>query len=75
VYGGAEHMRWAYPNGDWVEVVATVFECAVIGGELEATGDETIELAFFALDELPPLDPHYPVDLLAHRGPEAWFQQ
>lgn len=73
VVGGAEHMRFTYPNGDRIEVVATVFACRVIGGTLGADGDETLALEYFEPSALPPIFPHYPAELLAHVGPGAWF--
>jgi len=74
VYAGAANMRWTYPNGDAIEVVSSVFQCSVIGGELSTSGDETVELGWHHLDSLPELSPQYPVELLKHRGPDGWFQ-
>ena len=73
VVGGTEHMRFTYPNGDQIEVVATVFACRVEGGTLGLAGEETVELEYFDLASLPPIFPHYPVEILSHTGAGAWF--
>ena len=73
VLGGLQHMRFTYPNGDQIEVVATLFACRVLGGRLRAEGEETLALDYFDLASLPPLFPPYPHALLAHTGPGAWF--
>ena len=48
-------MRVRYPNGDEVEYVTSVFECAVRGGALRADGVEVSEVRFFAPGEIPAL--------------------
>ncbi len=58
VYSGSE-FRFAYPNGDQVNVVSALFECSVAGGQLQADGDESLEVRFFAPDALPPLLPRH----------------
>lgn len=54
VWGGPE-CRVTYPNGDLVEYVVTVFDCAALGGELIDSGDETLELRWFAPEDVPPV--------------------
>ncbi len=73
VVGGARDMRFTYPNGDQVEVVATVFACRVIGGSLRCDGDETLALEYFEPGALPPVFPHFPLEVLDHAGDSAWF--
>jgi 8-oxo-dGTP pyrophosphatase MutT (NUDIX family) len=46
-----------YPHGDEVHVVNATFECRVIGGRICPDGLETLEVAYFQLDALPPLHP------------------
>jgi 8-oxo-dGTP pyrophosphatase MutT (NUDIX family) len=46
-----------YPNGDHVQYVGTAFLCRVIGGHLHVADDESLELRYFGLDELPDLPP------------------
>jgi 8-oxo-dGTP pyrophosphatase MutT (NUDIX family) len=52
VYGGPPCLV-TYPNGDRTIYVMTVFECAVVGGELRAESDETSDAQFVAADEFP----------------------
>jgi 8-oxo-dGTP pyrophosphatase MutT (NUDIX family) len=51
VYGG-DNFRVRYENGDVVEYVMTVFECAVVSGTLRPDGEETLAVRFFELGEL-----------------------
>jgi 8-oxo-dGTP diphosphatase len=44
-----------YPNGDRVCYVSTCFVCEVIGGELQPQDDESLELRYFSVNELPEL--------------------
>ncbi len=46
VYGGP-NFRVHYQNGDEVAYVMTVFEGLIIGGNLQADGQETLETRFF----------------------------
>lgn len=46
-----------YPNGHQVRYVGTVFLCRLLGGELHVADDESLELRYFAVDELPELLP------------------
>lgn len=48
----ANHQIVAYPDGNVIHYVSSVFECAVRGGTL-ACGAESLELGFFAPDALP----------------------
>ena len=51
VYGGPA-CRVSYPNGDRTEYVMTAFECAVRGGTLQTTTDETSAAAYVGGEEL-----------------------
>ncbi|MBH5316813.1 NUDIX hydrolase [Paenibacillus sp. GSMTC-2017] len=44
-----------YPNGDKAQTITFFFQCKAIEGELKTDGDETLELAFFPVTNLPPL--------------------
>ncbi|MDR1629783.1 MAG: NUDIX hydrolase [Oscillospiraceae bacterium] len=44
-----------YPNGDQAQPIVQFFLCDVIGGTLNASDEETSELAFFDLNEAPEL--------------------
>jgi 8-oxo-dGTP pyrophosphatase MutT (NUDIX family) len=45
----------AYPNGDQVQFLDLCFRCRPLRGEARVNDDESLEVAWFALDELPPL--------------------
>ena len=64
-----------YPNGDRFSAVVTTFRCTPLGGEAHAADDESLEVGWFAPDDLPPLsDTHRArlAEALADR-PEAVF--
>ena len=58
VYSGHD-FNFTYPNGDQVKAVSTLFECRIAGGALKADGLESLEVRFFAPDDLPPLEPRH----------------
>ncbi|MEQ1502405.1 MAG: NUDIX domain-containing protein [Myxococcota bacterium] len=47
-----------YANGDRMVYVGMVFACRVVGGTLAIGDDESLEVAFFPPDGLPPLPDH-----------------
>lgn len=47
------HPVTTYPNGDVAQAIVTLFECAIVGGELEGLDGESLELRFFPPDDLP----------------------
>jgi ADP-ribose pyrophosphatase YjhB (NUDIX family) len=49
----ANHQVVTYPDGNVIHYVSSVFECAVRGGTLTCC-EESLELAFFPPDALPP---------------------
>jgi ADP-ribose pyrophosphatase YjhB (NUDIX family) len=51
VFGGPEY-RITYRNGDDAMWVVTVFEARIAGGEPRAGDDETIDVGWFAPDEI-----------------------
>ena len=54
VYGGPE-LHGSYPNQDEVQLIAIVFACRVVDGELTIDHDtESLEVAYFAPDAIPP---------------------
>lgn len=53
-YGDPSFGR-AYTNGDYVQPVVAFFEARIVGGELHTDSPETLDLAYFALDDLPPM--------------------
>lgn len=46
-----------YPNGHQVQYVGISFLCRVVGGRLHVADDESLDVRFFAIDELPDLRP------------------
>ena len=44
-----------YPNGDRAHSISIVYELKVIGGKIYCDSDETLELRFFPLNDMPPL--------------------
>jgi ADP-ribose pyrophosphatase YjhB (NUDIX family) len=53
VYSDPAYQHVTYPNGDQVQFMSASFECRVVGGVLAADGDESLEVAFFAPNNLP----------------------
>jgi len=81
VFGGPL-FRAAYSNGDQISFVSTVFAARPLGGMLKHDGEETLEVRYFARDELPalPTKRHVPPVLAlaydgaapAHFEPPTW---
>ncbi|MBI3733415.1 MAG: NUDIX domain-containing protein, partial [Chloroflexi bacterium] len=46
-----------YPNGDQMQLFITFFECRVVGGALQKQESEVLDIGWFALDDLPPMQP------------------
>jgi 8-oxo-dGTP pyrophosphatase MutT (NUDIX family) len=49
---GGPQFRLSYPNGDLVSYVSIVFDARVVGGQPQADGEETSEVAWFSVPEL-----------------------
>ncbi|MEV6978672.1 NUDIX domain-containing protein [Kitasatospora sp. NPDC093806] len=45
-----------YPNGDRTQYLELIFRCRPVGGEVRIDEDETLEVGWYPLDDLPPLD-------------------
>lgn len=55
-----------YPNGDVTQVISRLYLVKPIGGHtLESATDETLDLKYFPLDDLPPLLNQQTTDMLA----------
>jgi 8-oxo-dGTP pyrophosphatase MutT (NUDIX family) len=52
VFSGKEHL-FTYPNGDKVSIVDVVYLCEDFSGEPISETDETTDLQWFPLDDLP----------------------
>lgn len=44
-----------YPNGDKAQSILIAFELRIVGGELRCDKEETLELKWFSLEEMPVL--------------------
>lgn len=44
-----------YPNGDKAHSICICYEMSVVGGELSCDENETLELKYFSLDDMPEL--------------------
>ena len=73
--GGVVMHGTAYPNGDRCEYLAVWFRCRPIGGEARPDGDESLEVAWFAPDELPELAEFAKLRIETTAAPDAppWF--
>jgi 8-oxo-dGTP diphosphatase len=74
VAGVATH-RVVYPNGDNCEYLNVFFHCRAVSGTPRPDGDESLDAAWFAPDDLPELDPwaQLRIATAAAPTPEAWF--
>ncbi|MDT0381230.1 NUDIX domain-containing protein [Streptomyces sp. DSM 42041] len=69
---GLEPIR--YPNGDRCQFMDISFRCRAVGGEARVNDDESLEVGWFAQDDLPSLE-EFAVQRIkraAQEGP-AWF--
>ena len=58
-----------YPNGDVAQYVTTGFRCTAIGGAPRVNDDESLDVGYFPLDQLPSdLRPAY-VERIFHAAP------
>lgn len=48
----------SYPNGDQVQFLDLCFRCRPLHGTPRVNDDESLEVAWFPLADLPPLSPH-----------------
>lgn len=63
-----------YPNGDRCQFMDICFVCRATGGEARVNDDESLEVGWFALDSLPPLE-DFAIDRIKQAtgdGP-TWF--
>lgn len=64
-----------YPNGDECQFMDITFRCRATGGEARVNDDESLEVAWFALDALPQLSEHalFRIKQAQSEGP-TWFE-
>jgi 8-oxo-dGTP pyrophosphatase MutT (NUDIX family) len=65
----------AYPNGDRCEFVDITFRCRAVGGEARVNDDESLQVGWYPLDDLPPITALSRRRLEAALAPTeaAWF--
>lgn len=65
----------SYPNGDRAQYLEVVLLCRATGGQARVNDDESLEVGWFPLDQLPPLSERQRsmVELALGDGP-AWFE-
>ncbi|GAA1888893.1 NUDIX hydrolase [Streptantibioticus ferralitis] len=65
-----------YPHGDQVQFMTITFRCRAVGGEARVNDDESIDVGWFALDELPPLGDGCLARIrMALDDEPTWFEQ
>lgn len=47
--------RHVYPHGDIVQPIAMFFRCTAVGGTLDDSDPETLELRYWPITDIPPL--------------------
>lgn len=63
-----------YDNGDRAQYLDVVLRCRAVGGEARVNDDESLDVRWFALDELPPIGPNARGRIeLALREDPTWF--
>lgn len=50
---GGPQYRWTYANDDEAAYVTVVYDALVVGGTLEADGEEASEVGWWAIEDLP----------------------
>ncbi|MFC7274961.1 NUDIX domain-containing protein [Paractinoplanes rhizophilus] len=68
--GGVATHPVTYPNGDRCEYLHVWFRCRPVGGRARPDGHESLEVGWFAADELPQLDEWAKLRLTAKDG---WY--
>lgn len=64
-----------YPNGDRCQFMDSCFLCRATGGEARVNDDESLEVGWFEIDSLPPMD-SFALDRikLATENAPTWFE-
>lgn len=66
--------RVVYPNGDECQFMDICFLARAVGGEARVNDDESLEVGWFAVDALPPMEPFAVARIkLAAKGAPTWF--
>ncbi|MED4354970.1 NUDIX domain-containing protein [Schinkia azotoformans] len=71
VYSDPNSQVFVYPNGKVVHFITTCFLAEITGGELRCNSDESLEIKFFEIQNLPhdllKMHPRWLKDALANR--------
>ncbi|WP_313431561.1 NUDIX domain-containing protein [Siminovitchia terrae] len=71
VYSDVNSQIFTYPNGKIVHFITSCFLAEITGGELRCNSDESLEINFFGLEDLPKnllkMHPKWLEDALAKR--------
>jgi 8-oxo-dGTP pyrophosphatase MutT (NUDIX family) len=70
---GGSSCRVRYENGDEVEYVVTVLDCEIVGGSLIESNEETKQLAYFHVKDMPALAFSYPREIFIEGEAAAYF--
>jgi 8-oxo-dGTP pyrophosphatase MutT (NUDIX family) len=75
VIGVETQSPYTYPNGDQCEFVDIAFRCRAVGGEARVNDDESLQVGWFGLDDLPPIgeQTRRRIELAVRPGEAAWF--
>ncbi|CAM4032296.1 NUDIX domain-containing protein [Nocardiopsis rhodophaea] len=67
---------WTYSNGDVVQILDITFRCRPIGGELRLDRDESLDVGWFSVEELPKMREALQrrIRLARDERGEAWYQ-
>ncbi|MBE2998811.1 NUDIX domain-containing protein [Nocardiopsis sp. HNM0947] len=69
------HDPHTYPNGDRVQMLDLAFRCRAVGGTPTVDGDESLDVAWFERDALPPMSVRITdrIDHAAADRPEPFY--
>lgn len=71
VYSDPKSQVFKYPNGTTTHFITTYFEAQVVGGQINCSSPETLDLRYFPLDALPddilPMHPQWLKDALSEQ--------
>lgn len=71
VYSEPKSQVFKYPNGITTHFITTYFEGEIIDGDISCSSNETLELGYFRIDNLPtdilPMHPQWLEDALCHQ--------
>lgn len=65
------------PNGDQVHWLDVTFRCHAVGGQARVNDDESLDVGWFSLDDLPPLPARHSKCIrdALDAGPQAIFER